>query len=118
MSIQSFIKRVCVQTAVYWEYKGPDGYGGVEYADPVEIACRWDDTAEVVSDRDGVEFVSQAEVLVTQDLKERSRVMLGKLSDLPVDPDPLNIEDSYEIKRMSRHPEFRSTTFDIFLMYV
>ena len=119
MSLKAFIRSVCVQPAVYWEEDGPDGMGGVTFLAPTEILVRWDDASETVSDSDGVEFVSRAMIMTPNDLKERSRIMLGTLfDDLPVDAsDPLDFT-TFEIRKMNRHPEFRSKTFDVFIGYV
>ena len=119
MSLKNFIKSVCVQPAVYWEEDGPDGYGGVTFLAPTEILVRWDDASETVSDSDGVEFVSRAMIMTPNDLKERSRLILGELADLPASPtDPLVIPGTYELRKMDRHPEFRSKTFDVFIGYL
>lgn len=117
-SIKRFIKDVCVQDAVYWEYNGPDGFGSVEFADPTEIKVRWDDKVDVKSDSNGKEFVSKAEVLTPQDLKEQSYLYLGTLSELPANPAPGDVTDAYEIKAMDRYPLFKSKTLDVFLAYL
>jgi len=119
MSLRQFIRSVCVQDAVYWEEDGQDGMGGVKFKAPVEIKVRWDDSSETVADKNGVEFVSRAVILVPDNLKERSRLYLGTLASLGGPAlDPLVIEDTYELRKMDRHPEFRSTTFDVFIGYV
>lgn len=118
MSITSFIKKVCVQDAIYWEYDGPDGMGGAEFKDPVEIKVRWDEGTEIVSDSDGREFVSNAQVIVTRDIKEQSYLCLGLLDSLPKNPEPRNTDGAYEIKSMDRHPLFKSKTMDVFIAYL
>ena len=82
MSINNFIQRVCVQTAVYWGNPVNDGYGGHTYDDPVEIPCRWEEKSEVKSDDKGNELISHATVLVTQDLDLDGYLCLGTFSSL------------------------------------
>lgn len=114
--ILRFIKRVCVQTAIYWEFKGPDGFGGYEFEDACEIKVRWDDTSEVVKDNDGKEIVSSARILTPEDLKDKGYLLLGDFEANPdYDPEgespktPPGIQGAYEIKRIQENPLFRST---------
>lgn len=111
MSIIDFIEEVCVQTAVYWGNPTPDGYGGMTYADPVEIDCRWDDVAKVVSDAKGKEIITAAQVLVTQDLDLEGVLFLGLLDDLDSaqEDNPMTITGAYSIKRFDKTPLFEST---------
>lgn len=82
MSIERFIKTVCVQTAVYWGNPRPDGYGGFIYDEPREIRVRWDDKIQVIESADGAEIISSAQLLVTEDLELEGVLWLGKLEDL------------------------------------
>ena len=118
MSILSFIKRVCVQPAVYWQYDGSDGQGGSKFLDPVEISIRWDEGTEVVSDSRGQEFVSRTQVLTPDDLVEQSYLKLGSLSEINEELSPMNIVGAFPIKKMDRYPLFRSTTLDVFMAYL
>lgn len=76
-----FLKRVCKQTAVYWERTGSNGYQDT-YADPVEIDCRWSERTEVITDYQGREVISNAQVLVLEDLVDFSMLKLCTLNDL------------------------------------
>ncbi len=106
MGIEKFIRKVCVQVAVYWPSPEPDGYGGMSYDDPEEVAVRWDDTTEVVTSSEGKEIVSRAKILTPHDLEEQGRLYLGRLTDLTDDQrnDPQLVEKAYEIKRFDRVP--------------
>lgn len=110
MSIESFIKTICVQDAVYWEYTGPDGYGGSTYNDPVEVKCRWAEKQQLVTDNVGREFLSNAELLVTQDMKRLDYLYLGTLADIGSEKDPKKVDGAYEIKGFSKVPMIKSTT--------
>ena len=141
MSIQKFIEKVCVQTAVYWGDPTPDGYGGKTYSDPVEIPCRWEDTLEVIKDERGEEIICKAKVLVTQDLEEGGMLYLGTLEDLGIVVGgnvvmgglgtgnivlaglnkmsyPEDVEDAYEITIVKKIPMIRSTSEYVRTVYL
>jgi hypothetical protein len=103
-------KKVCVQTAIYWEYQGTDAYGNKTYTDPVEIRVRWDDQTELVRDDTGKEVASKAQVQVLQDLEVDSWLYLGSLSDFgsPI-PNPEDVDGAYKIIRFDKNPLFNST---------
>lgn len=118
MSILSFIKKVCVQDAIYWEYLGSDGVGGSEYEDPADIKVRWDDHTQIIAESNGKELRMDAQILSPIDLKEQSIVKLGLAADLTPGVEVADVEEAYEIKRMDRHPLFKSTTMDVFMAYL
>lgn len=82
MSIENFIKTVCVQTAVLWTGKQADGFGKHQFTEVREIPVRWDDKIKLVIDRDGKEVVSTAQLLVTEDIPLESMVKLTTLLEL------------------------------------
>jgi len=104
MGIEKFIQSVCVQTAVYWGNPQSDGYGGKIFDTPVEIPVRWDVKNELIMDNEGNQVVSNAEILITQDLDIGGYLYLGTLYDLSSDPsNPLTEEVKvYEIKQFSK----------------
>ena len=112
MGIEKFIKKVCVQTAVYWGTPSPSDDGGMTFADPVEISCRWESKTKVIAGAKGREIVSVAEVLVTQDLDKEGYLYLGELSDLGSDEEdsPEIVEGAYMIQRFDKIPMIKSTT--------
>jgi hypothetical protein len=124
MSIGTFINGACTQRAVYWGSPVDDGYGGRTYADPVEIACRWEDVVQISGTITAVQLVgftevSRAVVFVTQDVDENGIIYNGTLESLsaymgsdgelvPADvPDTANI---HIIKRFYKVPALGSTT--------
>jgi len=114
MGIENIIARNCIQTAVYWENPKPDGKGGNTYDDPVEIDCRWEEKTEVLSrlgdDRKGEELVSEAQVIVTQDVDEKGYLFLGDLDDLDSDEEgtPEKIKGAYRILKFDKIPALRN----------
>jgi len=120
MGIIKFIEKVCAQTAVYWGSPVEDGYGKHTYADPVEIACRWDGIVKVVTDKDGKEIVSRARLLLTQEVDEEGFLFLGNLDDLDSEgeEDPLTVDGAYQIIRLDKTPLFRSTDEFVYEVYL
>lgn len=121
MSIESFIKKVCVQTAVYWAPTGDDGFGHKTFSYPVEIKCRWENVSKIIMSNNGKEIVSVAEVLVYQDLMDEGWLYLGELADLDgLDSDssadsdkianPMLVDGAQEIKSFSKIPMIMSTS--------
>lgn len=93
MGIETFISKVCVQTAVYWGNPRPDGYGGMIYDSPREIKCRWDIQERIVLGQLGLEYNQDVEILVTEDLQKHGRIWLGSLNDLDSDTQPDDMSD-------------------------
>ncbi len=95
----SFIQRMLIHKAVYWQRTGPDGHGGSEYADPIEIDCRWDEIKELIQAENGREITSNAQVLVNQDMSENDMLYFGELSELDSDQeDDPDSAGAYRIK--------------------
>ena len=112
MAINNLMKRMCVQTAVYWGNPTPDGRGGKTFDTAVEIACRWQNKVEKVGRVGGTEsevIISNAQVFVIQDVEELGYLYLGVLDDLDSDPDPLEVGGAYEIKKFEKSPALRHT---------
>jgi len=78
-AILKFIKKVCVQSMWYWAQSEiiPDGMGGAAYGLPVLVKCRWDGKVQLVLDNKGKEVVSQAEIMVLQEMYPGDRVLLS-----------------------------------------
>ena len=121
-SILKFVKKVCVQTAIYWEPIGFDGYGGILYEDPVEIKCRWTDTQSLRTDANGDEVLTIAKVMIYQPLKVSGYLYLGDISilanaiypKLVKDVSPITIDGAGKIEDFDKIPLFRSV--DEFVM--
>jgi hypothetical protein len=95
---------------VYWGSPTPDGRGGMNFSDPVEIQCRWQSSSKVVRDAKGNQIVCVAEVLVADDLAEQGKLYLGTMDDLDSDEldDPRLIIHAYSIQRFEKIPMFKS----------
>ena len=116
-AIEKFLKKVCVQTAVYWGSPVSDGFGGQTHGEVREIQCRWDDVSNTISTNDGQEIISRAELLVVEDLQEHGFLWLGslgELNDLYLDShmdniDPKTVSNAFEIRRIDKIPMIKST---------
>jgi hypothetical protein len=76
------------QTAVYWGNPQADAWGGMTYADPVEVAVRWTENQEkfVSGTNDSYEEkLSKVYVISETDFVVKGRMMLGTLTDLTSD---------------------------------
>lgn len=124
MGIEKFIRKVCVQTAVYWPAPEPDGFGGMAYGAAQELTppngVRWDDTAEVISDNQGKEIISRARILTPADLQEQGMIWLGALADLTDEQkaDPRLVDGAQEIRRFDRVPMVMSDSIFIKTAYI
>jgi hypothetical protein len=120
MGLQEFISSVCVQTAVYWAPGTRDGFGQPARTTGVEIACRWDDTTELIINRQGKEVASRAKVLITQDLNVEGYLYLGILSSLSTEQktNPKLVSTAYPIQKIDKNPEFKSTSKFVRTVYL
>ncbi len=101
------------QTATYWARLDPDGYGGWDYDDPVEVSVRWEETSENLIDASGEEFVTLAEIMVNQEMKPGDYLYLGSLTSAMEDSasNPVNIEDAWPIRKAEAVPDLLAESF-------
>jgi len=111
MSVETYMKRVAKQTAVYWSSPVADKFAKNSFATPVEIKCLWNDKKEMLSNDQGKEVFSKATVYVVQDLDEQGMLFLGGLTDLNAgeQADPTTVKNAYEIKQFMKIPSLTST---------
>jgi len=121
MGIEEVIANNCSDVAVYWGNPTEDGNGGKTFADPQELACRWENINQVVVDNKGAEITSRALVFVTQDVQEEGMLYHGTLEDLydsnATDSsvgevnNPMTIDGAYIIKRFQKTPSLSGDGF-------
>jgi len=107
----SILTRMLRQTAVYWAPSGSDAYGRTTFADPVELSCRWEDTAEEFIDAQGERQVSKAKVYVGEDIEPGGYIMLGDLDDVDEDANPREVSDAWAIRSFAKTPNLKATAF-------
>lgn len=90
------------QAAMYWAPGTNDGAGGVSYAAPVQIRCRWQNKNDLFRSVDGQERVSSAVVYPDRALKVQGFLLLGTSV---TDSDPRRIADAFEIKQVATSPD-------------
>lgn len=106
MGIESYMAKICNDTAVYWAFAQTASDGSQEYDDPVEISCLWKIHRELMADNDGQEFVTKAKVYVLQDISDHGMLYKGTLADLDSgeEANPHTVDEAYEIKRFVKTP--------------
>ncbi|KKL85034.1 hypothetical protein LCGC14_1958750 [marine sediment metagenome] len=106
MSFEAFMKRACIQTAVYWNAPVAAEDGSNTFATPTEISCLWKDKITMMRDNDGKDIISKASVHVLEDIDEMGMLFLGTLADLSTaqKADPRKVSNAYEIKVFVKTP--------------
>lgn len=99
------------QTCVYWSPAGVNGFGEPLYADPVELACRWEDKQELFRDKEGQEVVSSAVVYPESTVVLGGYLFLGDLADLSSaeEDDPRIVSNAKEIRSTGASPNLKGT---------
>lgn len=118
MSILSFVKRVCVQDAVYWAPPVNDGFNNA-YPTPVAIKCRWEGTDKMVTTDMGRQYICAFEIISPTECKVGGLLGLIDLDTLSVDQkaNPKNYPEFPEIKKVDKTPLFRSTNKFVYTYY-
>lgn len=110
--IENVVAKFAVQTAIYWANPTRDGDGNTTFDSPVDILVRWDDKTQVVTDSQGKEKVSRAEILSNQEMSELEYLFLGSISDFASGADlsnPKTIAGAYQIITKTKVPMVRKT---------
>lgn len=120
MSIISFIDKVCVQTAVYWAPGTLTGYGDTRSWTCTEVKVRWDDETEVITNRYGKQVVSNAQILINDDLNTEGIIFLGTKASLSAQQqsNPLLVDKAFPIQKISKNPLFKSATKFVYTVFV
>ena len=109
----SLLTKALKQDAVYWgpAEDGYDDFGQPLRGAPVELKCRWEDTAEEFVDPEGRKLISIAKVLVGQDLVVGGVLMLGKKVDITDEVNPLLNINAKRIRQFVKIPTLKATAF-------
>lgn len=100
------------QSAVYWPPSGELTKFGVPIlGDPVELDVRWEDAVEEVITAEGTTRMSKAKAIVDRDMLVGGVLMLGDLESTTDLEDPKENDDSGEILRFEKMPNFDGDEF-------
>lgn len=102
----SLIKKMRKQKAVYWARGNPDVFGSFAFLEPVEIDCRWEDTAQEFLSPLGETLVSRSMVHVDRVMFPGDRLKLGELESSDANPN-----EGFEIRRFDRLPNIKATEY-------
>lgn len=133
MGIVQFIKKITVQTAVYWGAPKPDGFGTMMFDIPKEIKVRWQGATELYvkggpasppSDMERGQNLSS--IMVNDDLELNGFIWLGTLEELKEkyypEPtailDPSKVVGAYQIKKFDKVPMLKSTKIFVRTVYI
>lgn len=109
--IEKTVARFTVETCVYWGSPVSNGKGGWNFADPVELDCRWDEKQELKIYANGNIVSSQAAVLVNVDLDRHGYLWRGTLTELYeaglLETNPVEIPTAFIIQQFHRIPMVR-----------
>lgn len=98
------IAKVRRQTAVWWHRTGLTREGQAILSGPVEINCRWQDTAEEVTSADGRSIISKSMIMTDREIPVGDFLWLGELKTAPSEPPLTN-----DVKVSAKIPNFKNT---------
>ena len=104
MSLLSHVRK---QAATYWSKTGTDGFGKATFGSAAALTVRWTDKQAMMRDASGNETVSNAQVLVGQDVTIGGYLLLGTSTGA----DPTVIDGAREIRAFDKIPNRRATDF-------
>lgn len=97
------------QVAVYWPPAKPTNHGTPQWGVAVEIACRWEETAEEFLSTQGERFASKAVVMVDQNVVVKGVLLLSALTSSVDTDNPKDNEGALEIRAFRTTPDFGAT---------
>lgn len=82
------------QVCTYWEPGEEDMFGNPSWSAPQVLACRWEDKQKLIRDKTGEQVVSQSEVWIVVQVRDKGRLVKGESADL------LPPSDSFEPRKI------------------
>lgn len=105
------LRKFTKQWLVYWQRTNPGGSGAPSYKQPVEIKCRWEERQEEVLMADGRRVISNAHVMLSEEITVGSILMEGRLADwraLSTYPRvPTKSQGGYEVFKSGHTPDIK-----------
>jgi hypothetical protein len=108
--------RMRKQKAVWWQNTGIDRYSRKQYADGIEVKCRWEEnTTESGRTENLATLEKNAKVYVDRDMKPGDVLWLGEIADLTdaqiESQQPERIDGAYPIQSFSKNFNVSRTKF-------
>jgi hypothetical protein len=97
------------QIATYWGSPEQGGFGGLTFAAPVVIKCRWEDRTEQFVSSQGTEKTSSAIVWTYDHLDDGGYLAKG---DQTATSDPTALDGALEIQRSDEIPDLRGLHYE------
>lgn len=94
------------QTGTYWAPGANDGQGGVAFAAPVTVDCRFQRVSERFTRPDGVEAISNAVAYTATPLQIQGFFAIG---DQTAHANPRDADEAYEIQQRGDAPNLKNT---------
>lgn len=115
----SIIRKMCKQTAVYWEpmdipYPGntnSDDYGRKTYKEPREIRCRAESEDGMMIGPGGRVISSGDRVYALEDLENGGVICVSVLADIEFPEEPMRNPGAVEIKKFNKLPTLNARKF-------
>jgi hypothetical protein len=108
----SIISRMLKQTAVYWPLGTVGEFGSTSFGTPVQVVCRWEETAEEFLDKEGVRQISRAVVYVNRDVALGGLLKQGALTSVETAwTDPSAQAGVWRIRSFASTPNFKAREF-------
>ena len=97
------------QVATYWGAPVQSNFGGVSFAVPILVKCRWEDRNELFIDNAGNEARSNAIVWTFNRLEVGGYLFKGDSSAVS---DPTTLDAALEIRRSDEIPDLRGLNME------
>jgi hypothetical protein len=104
------VSNLLKQKAVYWAPLGFED-GAMQYDEPIEIKCRWNEMAMLYINAQGEQAPSKCVVMVDRDLELGGVLWLGELGDLDDQAAPLENEGANIIQGWTKVANPSATKF-------
>lgn len=107
MPIDVFMPELLQQTATYWAVEIRSGSNKPTFANPVTVACHWEEKSELFKDKTGKEVVSRSIVHVDRDMELDGYLFEGSSNATS----PLGLVGAFPIRGWEKIPGIPAEVF-------
>jgi hypothetical protein len=97
------------QDALYWGPPADDGDGGMEWPNPVEIKCRWENVEGAARDTMSNEVVNDSTVYVDRDVEVNGYLCFDMSLSAVTGIAPDQLDTGRRIKGFKKTPNLKAT---------